>query len=104
MRMESSNLPFEQYFMIFLKASVKSFIMATTDEKSILPNATYGFIGIGAMGWGMAQSLRRKMPQTSTLIICELNKPRRDEFVAETQGLITVVESPKEVAEQAVSF
>jgi 3-hydroxyisobutyrate/3-hydroxypropionate dehydrogenase len=77
--------------------------MATTDENSTLPNATYGFIGIGVMGWGMAQNLRKKMPKSSTLLICELDKPRRDKFVAETQGFMEVANFPKEVAEQAVS-
>lgn len=77
--------------------------MATTDGASALPDATYGFIGIGVMGWGMAQNLRRRMPKASTLIICELNKPRRDMFIAETEGLLKVADSPKEVAERAVS-
>jgi 3-hydroxyisobutyrate/3-hydroxypropionate dehydrogenase len=77
--------------------------MATTDETFFLPNATYGFIGIGVMGWPMAQSLRRRMPKSSALVICELNKSRRDNFIAETEGLIKVAESPKEVTEQAVS-
>lgn len=77
--------------------------MATTDGTSALPNVTYGFIGIGVMGWPMAQNLRKKMPKNNNLIICELNKPRRDKFVAETEGLIKVAESPKEVAELAVS-
>jgi 3-hydroxyisobutyrate dehydrogenase-like beta-hydroxyacid dehydrogenase len=77
--------------------------MAITDENSTLPNATYGFIGIGVMGWGMAQNLRKKMPKSSTLLICELDKPRRDKFVAETEGLMEVANFPKEVAEQAVN-
>jgi 3-hydroxyisobutyrate/3-hydroxypropionate dehydrogenase len=76
--------------------------MAATDRTFALPNTTYGFIGIGVMGWGMAQNLRRKMPKSSALIICELNKPRRDKFIAETEGLVKVGESPKEIAEQAV--
>jgi 3-hydroxyisobutyrate dehydrogenase-like beta-hydroxyacid dehydrogenase len=69
-----------------------------------LPNVTYGFIGIGVMGWGMAQNLRAKIPESSTLVICELVEARRDKFVAETKGKITVAHSPREVAEQAVSY
>ncbi len=76
--------------------------MAPTDRTPALPDATYGFIGIGVMGWGMAQNLRKKIPKSCTLIICELNKPRRDKFIAETEGLLKVAESPREVAEQAV--
>ena len=68
-----------------------------------LPLVTYGFIGIGIMGWGMAQNLRAKMPKSSTLVICELVEVRREKFVAEVGGLIEVAKSPKEVAERAVS-
>jgi len=66
-----------------------------------LPEVTYGFIGLGVMGYGMAMNLRAKMPKSSTLVICELVDSRRDKFVAETQGLISVAKSPKETAEQA---
>jgi 3-hydroxyisobutyrate dehydrogenase-like beta-hydroxyacid dehydrogenase len=68
-----------------------------------LPCVTYGFIGIGVMGWGMAQNLRAKIPESSILIICELVQARRDQFIAQTQGLLRVAMTPKEVAEQAVS-
>jgi len=51
----------------------------------------------------MAQNLRGKMPKNHTLLICELDKPRRDKFVAETEGLINVVEFPREIAELSVS-
>ena len=54
------------------------------------------------MGYGMAQNLRAKIPKSSSLVICELVEKRRDQFVAETQGLLKVAHSPREVAEQAV--
>lgn len=76
--------------------------MASTSEAAGLPAVTYGFIGIGVMGWGMARNLRAKMPKSSTLVICELVTARRDKFVAETDGLLKVAGSPKEVAEQCV--
>jgi 3-hydroxyisobutyrate dehydrogenase-like beta-hydroxyacid dehydrogenase len=69
-----------------------------------LPKATYGFIGLGVMGYGMAINLRKKIPKSSTLIVCELVECRRDKFVAETQGATKVAQSPREVAQQAVSF
>lgn len=68
-----------------------------------VPNCTYGFIGVGVMGNGMAKNLRSKMPPSSKLLICEVNKSRRDEFFATTEGLLEVAESPKELAEKAVS-
>ena len=66
------------------------------------PDATYGFIGLGVMGWGMANNLRSKIPESSTLIVCELVKERRDKFVAESKGKVETAETPKEVAERAV--
>jgi hypothetical protein len=68
-----------------------------------LPNVTYGFIGLGVMGWGMAQNMRAKIPKSSKLIICELVETRRKQFLVETEGLLGVAMTPKEVAEQAVS-
>lgn len=68
-----------------------------------LPEVTYGFIGLGIMGWGMAQSLRAQMPKSSTLVVCELVQARRDKFIAETEGLITAENTPRAVAEKAVS-
>lgn len=68
-----------------------------------LPDAVYGFIGLGVMGYGMAKNLRAKIPHSSTLIVCELVESRRDAFVSETDGLIKVANSPKEIAEQCVS-
>lgn len=63
---------------------------------------TYGFIGLGVMGYGMAKNLREKIPKTSELVVCELVEKRRDQFVAETEGLLKAAHSPKQVAEEAV--
>jgi 3-hydroxyisobutyrate/3-hydroxypropionate dehydrogenase len=56
------------------------------------------------MGWGMAKNLRAKIPTSAQLLICELVETRRDSFIAETEGLIEAVQTPREVAEQAVSI
>lgn len=64
---------------------------------------TYGFIGLGVMGWGMARNLRAKLPKDTVLVICELVDERRNEFLAATGGILKVASTPKEVAEQAVS-
>lgn len=72
------------------------------DSSNGPPHATYGFIGIGVMGYGMAANLRAKIPKSSKLIICEVNKARREQFFAENKGLLEVAHSPREVAEQAV--
>lgn len=69
-----------------------------------LPQGTYGFIGIGVMGFPMAQNLRRKMPKESKLLICEVNQSQIDQFLDETQPReqIEVISTPKEIAEKAV--
>lgn len=67
-----------------------------------MPTGTYGFIGLGIMGFGMAQNLRAKMPMDSTLVVCELVEIRREKFIAETDGLVRVANSPREISEQCV--
>jgi 3-hydroxyisobutyrate dehydrogenase len=72
-------------------------------ESSSLPNVTYGFIGIGVMGRGMALNLAKKIPTSSKLVVCELIQARRDCFMAEAGSKAEVADSPREVAEKAVS-
>lgn len=74
--------------------------MFTTPD--VLPAVTYGFIGLGTMGYHMARNLRSKIPGSSTLVVCEINTPRLERFIAETEGLLKVAKTPKEVAELAV--
>ncbi|KAM0418416.1 hypothetical protein ACHAPD_004775 [Fusarium lateritium] len=76
--------------------------MATANDSfNVISDKSFGFIGLGIMGWGMAKNLRAKIPTDSMLYICEVNKPRRDEFAASTAGKIQVVESPREIAEKS---
>jgi 3-hydroxyisobutyrate/3-hydroxypropionate dehydrogenase len=69
--------------------------MASTDKQSL------AFIGIGTMGYGMALNLRRKLPPSTTLLLCEINTTRRDHFVeqCENEGLgkLEVIQSPREI-------
>lgn len=67
--------------------------------------STYGFIGVGVMGWGMAMNIRQKLPRSSNLIVCEVSEARRDQFVAQagTKGPVETAATPREVAAQAVS-
>ena len=66
------------------------------------PDATYGFIGLGNMGFGMAKNVRQKIPVSSKLIVCELNQSARDEFCKTVEGSIATAEHPKEIAEKCV--
>ena len=65
-------------------------------------DATYGFIGLGNMGMGMAKNVREKIPATSKMLVCELVRAQRDEFCSTTEGLIEAVDTPKAIAEQCV--
>jgi len=66
------------------------------------PDATYGFIGLGNMGFGMAKNVRQKIPASSNMVVCEINKSARDEFCSTIEGKIETAESPKEIAEKCV--
>lgn len=64
---------------------------------------SYGIIGLGIMGWGMAKNLRAKIPTKSVLNVCEVNKDRRDEFISSTPGKIRAAESPLDIFKKSVS-
>lgn len=66
------------------------------------PAKSYGFIGLGIMGYGMAKNLRAKLPAQSILTVCELNTSRRDEFINSTQGKVAVAETPLEMVQNSV--
>ncbi|KAK5053868.1 hypothetical protein LTR84_001830 [Exophiala bonariae] len=70
-------------------------------DGNFMPNVTYGFIGLGNMGSGMAKNLRAKMPRQALLIVCELDKKRTKEFLSSVEGLIEVADTPREVAERS---
>ncbi|KAK4934956.1 hypothetical protein LTR10_023893 [Elasticomyces elasticus] len=67
---------------------------------SAMPDAVYGFIGLGNMGFGMAKNLRASMPKQCKLVVCELNAARREEFISSIDGLIEAADSPRSIAEQ----
>ncbi len=93
--------------------------MTVTNGHSELPAATYGFIGmshslhstsvadvkigLGNMGYRMAQNLRSKLPADSVLVVCEVVQSVLEKFVGETKGLVRVAQSPREISEQSVS-
>lgn len=66
------------------------------------PDVTYGFIGLGNMGFGMAKNVRQKIPASSNMIVCELVKSQRDEFTSTIEGKLETAETPKEIAEKCV--
>ena len=66
------------------------------------PDVTYGFVGLGNMGFGMAMNIRVKIPTTSKFVICDTNQARTEEFLGKAGGNTEVAVSPREVAEKAV--
>lgn len=63
----------------------------------------YGFIGLGVMGWGMANNLRAKIPASASLCVCEISEERLNKWLAQAPGSASVAATPKEVVEQSVS-
>ncbi|KAJ9653785.1 hypothetical protein H2198_007074 [Neophaeococcomyces mojaviensis] len=72
------------------------------DQEWNLPNVTYGFIGIGVMGFPMAQNLRKRIPKSAQLVICEVVEAQVKKFLSETEpkDRVSVASTPKEIAEQ----
>ncbi|RSM11447.1 hypothetical protein CEP52_003047 [Fusarium oligoseptatum] len=74
---------------------------ASNDSPNGVNSKSFGFIGLGIMGWGMAKNLRAKIPTESVLNVCEINKARLDEFISSTPGRIQICESPLEVVQSS---
>lgn len=69
-----------------------------------LTMSTIGFIGLGNMGFGMAMNVRKNLPSTSKLFVCELDRSRRDDFIRQASeiGQVEQVETPRDLSEQCV--
>ncbi|KAA8652811.1 uncharacterized protein ATNIH1004_001718 [Aspergillus tanneri] len=65
---------------------------------------TYGFIGLGQMGHGMAKNLRLKISSSNKLFIYDIDPAAVQRFVSEfgDGGNVVATSSPKEVAEYSV--
>ncbi|KAJ5643474.1 Dehydrogenase multihelical [Penicillium longicatenatum] len=50
-------------------------------------DATWGFIGLGQMGYNMAKNLRAKIPASDTLIVRDVNEAATERFVKEAQEI-----------------
>ncbi|KAK5117415.1 hypothetical protein LTR62_006034 [Meristemomyces frigidus] len=63
-------------------------------------NASYGFIGLGQMGYPMATNLRNKISSSDTLYIHDVNPAVTEQFAKEV-GNVIVAENVREVAENS---
>ncbi|KAI5236672.1 hypothetical protein E4T43_08441 [Aureobasidium subglaciale] len=63
-------------------------------------HATYGFIGLGQMGYRMAQNLRANLPSSDKLIIHDVNSQATAQFAKENAN-VEVAEDVRDVAEKS---
>ncbi|KAJ5718491.1 hypothetical protein N7488_004137 [Penicillium malachiteum] len=76
-------------------------------------DTTWGFIGLGQMGYNMAKNLRAKIPATDTLIVRDINGEASKRFIAEVQeaastsgaatneNQVHIAENARELAEKS---
>lgn len=62
-----------------------------------------GFIGLGAMGFAMAENLASKLPRGSKLFVYDISKDTMDKFVAQHPDSAVASGSAKEVTQNSVS-
>ncbi|KAJ5488490.1 3-hydroxyisobutyrate dehydrogenase [Penicillium diatomitis] len=73
-------------------------------SKTALRSKTWGFIGLGQMGYNMARNLRTKIPVSDTLMIRDVNEAAVERFVGEARemgGQVEVARNAREVAEKS---
>ncbi|KAK4540508.1 hypothetical protein LTR36_009146 [Oleoguttula mirabilis] len=75
-------------------ASRRSFATSRRTE------ASYGFVGLGQMGYPMARNLRSKIAQSDTMFIHDVNPAVCEQFEKEV-GNVKVVNSVREIAENS---
>ena len=73
---------------------------------AISPPKRYGWVGLGAMGFPMANQLRQKLPPESQLFVYDVNEEATQRFIRESDGSVpvTIVKNAREVAECSVSM
>ncbi|CAG8360353.1 unnamed protein product [Penicillium salamii] len=76
-------------------------------------DVTWGFVGLGQMGYNMAKNLRAKIPAEDTLIVRDINEDAMKRFATEAQeaarsngasaseGQVKLAENAREVAEKS---
>ncbi|OSS44196.1 hypothetical protein B5807_11207 [Epicoccum nigrum] len=63
--------------------------------------ASWGFIGLGRMGYSMAKNLRAKIPAEDTLFIHDVNAAATQKFLEESPKGVRIAKNVREVAENA---
>lgn len=65
--------------------------------------ASVGFIGLGTMGFPMAENLISKLPKESKLFVYDVSAESVDKFKAKFPKAVVACASAREVTEQSVS-
>ncbi|KAF2682078.1 hypothetical protein K458DRAFT_420010 [Lentithecium fluviatile CBS 122367] len=63
--------------------------------------ATWGFIGLGRMGYPMARNLRAKLPAEDILFIQDINTATTKKFLEENPQGVRIADNVREVAEKS---
>ncbi|KAK9784137.1 putative 3-hydroxyisobutyrate dehydrogenase, mitochondrial [Seiridium cardinale] len=65
-----------------------------------------GFIGLGAMGFGMAMNVRKRMDSSAILFVNDVDRSSCERFVAESSqfGSVVITDSAKDMASQALTI
>lgn len=65
---------------------------------------SFGWIGLGAMGYPMAMNLRKRVPTDSVLLVNDVDRTAVERFIRESSEFGRVVEAAtaRDVAEQSV--
>ncbi|KAL7275658.1 hypothetical protein RUND412_001391 [Rhizina undulata] len=69
--------------MKFLQPSILASPSRRLFSSTAARDVTYGFIGLGRMGYPMARNLRQKLPKEDTLVVYDVNKAATKQFVEE---------------------
>jgi len=65
-------------------------------------DASWGFIGLGAMGYPMAKNLRAKVAEGDTMTVFDVNSASLEQFAKEAQpSRVHIAKTPREVAEKS---
>ncbi|OAL33812.1 hypothetical protein AYO20_06988 [Fonsecaea nubica] len=71
-------------------------------SNTVAREASWGFIGLGAMGYPMAKNLRAKIPEGDTMTVFDVNTAALERFSQEaTPTGVSVAKNPRELVENS---
>ncbi|RMZ90485.1 hypothetical protein DV736_g2265, partial [Chaetothyriales sp. CBS 134916] len=105
---EEDNFPPLQKPVLVARQSLSLFQRASARRRPRLfssttpQDAAWGFIGLGAMGYPMAQNLRAKMASHDQLSVFDVNEQRLQQFVREAApAVVRLAKGPRELVEES---